>query len=177
MTDMRELDDRTMTAYHEAGHAVASVMRGGSELRSVTLTPGHPDHRGQTWHSSAPWDAGFIAWAGPWAQARASWGDLPLDGEDDDLLTFDDYLVGAVLTGGHEDAAAVEASHEQLAEQLAASGLPADPAIRWNMEHTWSHELERAWPAVQSVAGWLTDGRTVTDELVRGAWAAALQGR
>lgn len=163
MTDMRELDDRTMTAYHEAGHAVASVMRGGSELRSTAITAGHPDHRGLTLHRSAPWDVAFIAWAGPWAQARAAWGDLPLDGEDDDWLTFDDYIGGAFLAGGHEDAQAIAASRGQLE----AWGLPADLALHVSTERTWSLELDRVWPAVDAVAGWLMEGRTVTDELVR----------
>src|SRR4051794_12442550 len=51
-------DPRELAAWHEAGHAVAAVMRGGSSLTSVTLGARHGE--GLTNHRSKSFDSGFI---------------------------------------------------------------------------------------------------------------------
>lgn len=150
---------RTITAHHEAGHAVAAVLRGGSSLTSVTLSEAHGE--GITWGRHKPADSSFFAYAGPWAEARYAWpADVPLDGEDAEWLTFEDYVTGVIL---HQpsDAAAV-AAHDQQVMDLRAQGLDVPAAYT-----VWHDELERVWPAVQQVAAWLLDGRTVTDADVR----------
>jgi hypothetical protein len=42
-----EVGPRAIIAHHEAGHAVAAVMRGGGELMSITIEP-TDDHLGYT---------------------------------------------------------------------------------------------------------------------------------
>lgn len=88
------VEERLLTAHHEAGHAVAALMRGDGELRSITIEPtaaylGHTGYRGK------PCDAAFVTYAGPWAEARAQWPLPTLEGEDDDGLAFEDYVSGA----------------------------------------------------------------------------------
>jgi ATP-dependent Zn protease len=46
---MRNVDDRYLTACHEAGHAVAALMRGGGEVTSISIEP-TADHLGITQH-------------------------------------------------------------------------------------------------------------------------------
>jgi hypothetical protein len=148
-------DVRRLTAYHEAGHAVAAGMRGGSELRSVTLhaTPG----AGLTVHRSHGWDHGFIAYAGVWAEARASWPLADLTGCDDDGLTFDDYVAG-VLLSQPGDAQTILAASRRMRELFAATGradeLPAEAAT----EITWQAELEAVWPQIGDLANRLLHG-------------------
>lgn len=147
-------DDRTLTAYHEAGHAVASAMRGDSTLVSAMLTDGSSLHRGITHHRSKRVDWPFIAWAGPWAQAKAAWN---ADTEDERWgLEFADYLAGAFLDGGRDDAAAV------AAHRLELNGMGLDAAtaraLAANTELIWAQEMEQAWPAVVAVARTLLAG-------------------
>lgn len=161
---MNTPDHRAITAHHEAGHAVAAVMRGGSTLTSITL---QDDHSGITWHRGKPTDGPFIAYAGPWAEARHSWPEgVPLDGQDDEWLTFDDYVAGVFL---HQsgDLEALR-PHDEQVQQLRAQGVdvPGGYAV-------WDHELERVWPVVREVAGRLLDGETLTDAQVRDAMEAA----
>lgn len=150
-------DLRTLAAHHEAGHAVAAVMRGGSRLKSVTIDETvHGD--GLTVHTSAPWDRSFIAWAGPWAEARLRWGDRPLDAEDDDCQTFDDYVLGQLVT------------HRSDAEQVRGGNASMATIDVWFME------MEHVRVAVAEVAAALLLGSTVTHDdvetLVERAWAA-----
>jgi ATP-dependent Zn protease len=44
---MHNVDDRYLTACHEAGHAVAALMRGGGEVTSISIEP-TADHLGIT---------------------------------------------------------------------------------------------------------------------------------
>jgi len=107
-------------------------------------------------HRSPGPDDGFVAWAGPWAQAHAEWCDRPLDGADDEFV-FDDYFTVAYLSGGLEDS--------QIVEQHSAS-LPWH-SMRAGTERVWAMELARKWPAIEQVAEWLLVGEPVTDERVR----------
>lgn len=157
--DDMEPTQRNLTAHHEAGHAVASVMRGGSSFRSVDLSRADEGH-GLTLHRCKPTDGPFIAYAGPWAEARYLWpADVPLDGEDDDGMTFGDYVAGIFL-GQPDDAAALAPDDERVL-LLRAHGVEVDPYAVWHME------LERAWPAVQRVAARLLAGDVLTDADVR----------
>lgn len=157
------MNDLELTAHHEAGHAAASVMRGGSELRSITIKPTQ-DWRGHTLSRMKVFDAAFIIYGGPWAEARAQWPLDTLDGEDDDGYTFDDHLVGAWLLNHDGDGRAYEQSLRD--EAAALGGFIPD---RESREATWSMELERAWPAIQRMAQLLLDGKPVTDAVAREA--------
>jgi hypothetical protein len=57
-----------LTAYHEAGHAVAANRRGRTVFEILVDFPG-----GFTRHQEAGSDYAFIIYAVPWAQARAEW--------------------------------------------------------------------------------------------------------
>ena len=72
-------DERYITACHEAGHAVAALMRGGGEITSITIEP-TADYLGYTWTRIKPFDRAFIIYAGPWAEARAQWTEPTFDG-------------------------------------------------------------------------------------------------
>lgn len=99
---------RSITAHHEAGHAVTSVMRGGSSFRSVDLT-------------------------GPWAEARSQWpADVALDGEDDDGVTFDDCVTGVLLT--QPDDLQELQPHDDHVAKLRALGVDVDPYATWHRE-------------------------------------------
>lgn len=66
--------DRIATAFHEAGHAVASVILGGHVHQAVI----HDDGGGRTGHDVMP--AGTeaaITLAGPWCEARWTLGRAP----------------------------------------------------------------------------------------------------
>jgi len=143
---------RTLTAHHEAGHAVAGCMR-GSVLRSVCL--GEVAGDGLTVHRGPSWADPFVGYAGPWAEARYIWGDRPADAEDAEGLVFGDYLFGIFLTSGAED----------LLEVSAASSSRAT-------ERTWACELRVVWPAIEATAVSLLAGEVITDEGV----GAAIRG-
>ena len=156
-----DVKQRELAAIHEAGHAVAAVMRGGSTLTSVSLSDQHGE--GITWSNSKPCDSGFGAYAGPWAEARHLWGDRPLDAEDENGCAFGDVVMGVLWEQQHgtdldmwrRDAA----EHARVCELVGVS-----PAAR---DEVWDMELSRVWPAVQSVGALLLAGETVTDVQVR----------
>ncbi|MGX9297740.1 M50 family metallopeptidase [Tsukamurella paurometabola] len=156
--------DLDLTAHHEAGHAIAAVMRGGSSLRSVTIDLNQPGH-GLTLHRSAPWDFGFIAYAGPWAEARFLWGERPFDERDEDDCDFSDYVVG-VLVNQPDDAAVWRAWRNDpvqvaVRREMDRHGLDSQP------EDIWHYELESVWPQIQTLAHRIRAGEAVTDDEVR----------
>lgn len=139
-------DDRTATAYHEAGHACA-YYRHGLPLEYVTIEPEEGELRGLC-QPPAPrlidvGVAAVIAAAGPVAQAI--WQHDAAT--DDERAEYDDdwrnVLLGAVLDGGHDDA---EQSLSLLDDRA------ADVIREWML-----HE----WPAVAELAQLLTKHGTV----------------
>lgn len=162
---------RSRTAHHEAGHAVAIVV-GGATIDSVwvnrtdwTALPLDADtgKGGTTTYSDSSFEAQpFIAFAGPWAEAR--WTveiDPDLDADDmDDALhwAWDDNADGD--TARYEDRVS---AMESVAAQLGFGSV----GRVWERE--WSDQLESLWPAICAVAELLTDGQTVTHDLVRAA--------
>jgi hypothetical protein len=158
-------DQRYLTAHHEAGHGVAAVMRGAGELRSITIEP-TTEYEGYTGFRSKPCDRAFVTYAGPWAEARAQWPLRGLVGEDDDGCTFGDYLTAAWRQNQHGDLADYERFRETDAALL---GHDADLNLIDITEEIWSAELEREWPVIKQVAGWLLSGLAVSDKDVRSA--------
>ena len=121
-TDHRPDHQRHLTACHEAGHAIASLMRGEGDVVSITIEP-TPDYLGYTHFRAKPCDRAFITFAGPWAEARAQWPLPDLDDEDDDGCTFQDYLVVAWMHNADGDLAgykrARDADAAMFGEQFA----------------------------------------------------------
>ncbi|MCV7176136.1 hypothetical protein [Mycolicibacterium sphagni] len=153
-------EERRLTAQHEAGHAVAALLRGGGDLVSVTIEP-TAKYAGHTGFRSKVFDSAFITYAGPWAEARCQWPDgLDLESEDDDGLTFDDYVMGAWLRNP-DDWADYEAA---CAADVTAFGYPAD--LLHFRETAWCRELEGGpWPVIQQIAELLMRGPVAADEI------------
>ncbi|HVG84264.1 MAG TPA: hypothetical protein VM820_07085 [Vicinamibacterales bacterium] len=166
-----EHDLLDVTAHHEAGHAMAAVMRGGSSLRGVTIDVDRPGH-GLTLLRTAPWDTGFMAYAGPWAEARFVWGNRPLDAHNDNDCTFSDCVVG-VLLHQSDDAAMWGAWHHEPAQESVRQAM-ADLGMTFAPEEVWDRELELVWPEIQTLAQRIRAGESVTDTEVRDLYEATL---
>ncbi len=153
---------RRVAAFHEAGHAVAAVMRGGSTLTSVSLDE-QVHGAGITWSRAHVWDQAFIIWAGPWAEARHAWGDRPLDGEDEDGCTLADYVFGVFLTQPVDSADYDRATRAD--DELGSDGRGRGVAECV----VWPAELQQVWPAVEHVAARLLEGDAVAHAEVEAA--------
>jgi hypothetical protein len=149
------VDQRSVTAHHEAGHAVAAVMRGAGELRSVTIER-TDEYLGHTGFRGKPCDSAFVTYAGPWAEARAQWPHPTLDGEDDDGCIFGDYVTGAFLLNADGDGADYR---RHCADDGALLGGHAH--LLGSREDVWSYELERQWPVIQQIAMRLLAGEAI----------------
>jgi hypothetical protein len=169
----------SLTAHHEAGHAVAALMRGGGEVVSITIVP-TPEYFGFTHTRVKIFDTAFLTYAGPLAEARSHWPEgVPLDDEygddDDDDVTFGDYVTAAFIRNADGDLEKyVECWKTDPALAAIDSGLLSAPEgvsvpTQGSVEAGWDTELERyAWPAVRALAVRLLDVRTMTGEEVVG---------
>lgn len=136
-----------VAAVHEAAHAVAACMR-GVHVTVVAVGSGDAWGTGRTVGGRVnPWDARWIAWCGPAAEARARAAAEGRPADPDDLLE--------AMLEQPQDAAVVGEVDEVDVE-------------------VWASELDRVWPAVLTVAGRLTAGVPVDDRAVREAVDAAL---
>jgi hypothetical protein len=136
------VNQRELTAHHEAGHAVAVLMRGAGQLHYIDLNA-TDEYLGYTHYASKPCDSAFITYAGVWAEARAQWPLADLDAEDDDGCTFNDYVLGAFLANIDGDA-------EPYRTLMDADPLPVE--FQRRREQCWDQELEREWTVIQTVA-------------------------
>jgi hypothetical protein len=164
---------RELTAHHEAGHAVAALMRGAGELLSITIKASG-DAAGRTVTRHKVFDAAFVTFAGPWAEARAQWPLPTLDGEDDMGCAFGDYLTTAWWANVDGDGDTYE---DNLAAEVAMYGgqWPAimDPRKR---EEGWAIELEDSWPVIQAIADLLLRGECVDHTRAYGLLARHWEG-
>ena len=157
-------------AHHEAGHAVAVIVRGGT-LIDVFLgtadwstddtsadTPGGTRH--QTEFPAEP----FVTFAGPWAEAM--WTVEHYDHVDElwEALDF------AWQNNSDGDTVKYEARVSLLSAAAAQLGFPI---IGRDWEVDWAAELEPLWPAVCQVAALLIDNQSVTHDVVQSLVADA----
>lgn len=160
-------DAPRLTACHEAGHAVAAVMRGGT-FSSISIDPTVTTD-GVTHVQCASCDREFVIYAGPWAEARANWPlNLSLDAVDAHGRTFARSIDVAFLCNA-DDLRQYEPSVDiPLAYLLAGvwdNGPP--PQVPGPRDPSWSVELESGWPTMLSVAEMLMHGVQVDTNLVR----------
>lgn len=178
---MNESDEQDPTAHHEAGHAVAALVRGGV-LISITIhpTPEHPEYAGKTnFTVDEPSYFHFAVYAGPWAEARSQWPQdslNSLDDEDDDGRPFRDYVRHAFDV---IDRDGDSVKYFELEEGILPHGTtfkPLAPLIAEferrpifevvaDREQEWSRRLEEHWPTIRTVAGMLLDGSTDVDAI------------
>jgi hypothetical protein len=146
-------------AHHEAGHAVAAVVRGGYVVeiqlgRVDWLSHEETDDEiGFVRHRTALTNQPFVTFAGPYAEAK--WM-VESDPDVDDLNDAIDY---AWSNNSDGDSAKYDDFTAPLRELAAELGLsPVGPA--WEMQ--WSDELDDLWPVIVEVAAMLLRGEDVT---------------
>jgi hypothetical protein len=154
------VDEDSVTAWHEAGHAVVYLLQGRS-LRYVTLRPRAAGRRGFTAVRPRPVDLSslaVVAHAGPLAQARHVLDTTSAAERYREDVTAEDVRVEAYLHGGHDDLAVI-------AEARRAYGLPAGQPELWA---GIAHDLiDRYWPEIGRVAVELLEHRTLTGTQLR----------
>ena len=106
---MTDFDEREVTAFHEAGHAVAYIARGYG-FRYVTIRPRGPAHLGMVtlWRPRRirAADSVEIAYAGAWAETHLTWPGppegimAPDDVMDDEGYTFSEHFLARLAFGG-----------------------------------------------------------------------------
>lgn len=129
---------------HEAGHAVAVLIAPNAVLRRVWVDR---DGHGETRFTGGSGFHPFIAFAGPWAQARSEWE------VDVTETTMAEHLAHAI------EWQPVDA--KQFADHLLDHG------------DEWAGVLERHWPAIRTVADLLREHGEVDHDTVEQALAAA----
>ena len=163
VVDAIDRTERYLTACHEAGHAVAAVLRGGTfdciSIEPTVTRDGFIHTRGVK-----ACDAEFVIFAGPWADARADWPALTLDRVDGDGSTFDDYLTASMRANAN-DLRQYVPERDIPFELLFTAGREV-PQIPLARDQSWYVELETCWPTIQLVASMLMSGVAVTAEAV-----------
>lgn len=132
----------------------------GAEVLSVSIEPTRT-YLGLVNVRARPWDLGFITYAGPWAEARAQWGDLPLDGEDENGDGFDTYVDTALILNRDDLANYQSAINEARTAVWGAGDLFSAREAEW----TYRYELEWYWGTIQRVAEGLLAGPLTAAEV------------
>lgn len=153
------------TAHHEAGHAVAVVLRGGELLELFFVDPDFADEtvtrNGITRHRTLYEHQPFVTFAGPWAEA--TWM-IEHDPEVDD---FDEALDFAWDWWSAEDDLDSDAArYMRRFDDLAESTGYSVESRQW--EIAWEGELEGVWSVICEVATLMLSGR-VTHAMVEEA--------
>ena len=149
-------DERYITGCHEAGHAVAALMRGGGEITSITIKS-TPTTSGTPGNGSSHLTARYHL-RGPWAEARAQWTDPTFDGCDGDGCLFEDLVTAAFLRNYDGDATEYKQALDRDPAEIARRAGVFDELARRSgeeipdREEMWSRQLECAWPVIQQLA-------------------------
>jgi hypothetical protein len=150
-----DADHRVTTAHHEAGHVVATCLR-GKRLVSVTIEPTDKTY-GLTVYERDGKDDTFLVWAGVWAEARHNWPKPSLHETDSTGREFGDHVIDAWLL--NRDGDLDEYTRLKVAD-------PAKFTEQVIQELPWTSELEEMWPVIQVVAERLLDRQEVSTEVV-----------
>jgi hypothetical protein len=153
-----KLDERRRlrAAFHESGHAVASVTRGGY-VRSIDLTARKKGKRDlqETDTDDQLADKAFVIWAGPWAQARWE-DDCPPERVKAIFRTqsFFDWEFYEARFGNDVSYWAHLAENNKIRKLPPPKNLPP---VTSPLPH-WDAELEKVWPDIQHLAESLLRG-------------------
>ncbi|WP_166904386.1 hypothetical protein [Mycobacterium sp. DL440] len=166
---------RIRAAYHEAGHAVASMRRGGY-VTYINLTD-PAKHLQETSTDDQAADQAFKVWAGPWTRAR--WEANPTTQRVVEIFqtqSFFDWKFYEKRFGNDVDAW-VDAAEDALKSGLP---MPADPPSVTPPCPGWASELEQAWPEIEELAKKLirrkqrielSNGRILSKDGLHNQWA------
>lgn len=157
------------TAHHEAGHAVAAVVRGGTVLDVRMGQVDWSDHSGDSdrpgfvKHITRRDGHPFVTFSGVWAEAR--W-ELETDAESG--LDMSDTLESAWFNNQDGDAEKYESFVDDLEEYAAAQGFTSI-GLAW--ERDWGAELDALYPAIVAVAEELHVHGSVSHDFIAAAIA------
>lgn len=145
-------------AFHEAGHAVAAVARGGW-VQEIRLAGDEEGDIGYVKHWSSPKSAAFVTYAGVWSEAK--W-DTITDPDTD----MDQALDLAWAENGDGDTDKYHGIVDQLQESADELGL-GSVGCAW--ENDWHDELDELWPWIRTVAAQLLNGVEMSHERIAAA--------
>ena len=135
-------DNMERAAFHEAGHAVANLMRG----HPVHYIDVNNDGSGLTWHQT--WgiggDSAFCAFGGIYAEARYN---FERDDDEDEEYDLDIHISGVRLAQP-ADSQVISAYN---AEEKALVGARYREASA-HREVIWCRELDREWSRIGGLA-------------------------
>jgi hypothetical protein len=151
-------DERRRAAYHESGHAVASVSRGGY-VKYIDLSRAEEELQ-ETCTDDKCANKAFMIWAGPWAQARWD-GDCTVDRimaifQTQSFWDWPDY----------EERFGRDVRDWATAADLAKTlgrPMPEDPPPVTPPDPGWDAELTEAWPEIEQLANSLLDREPTID--------------
>lgn len=148
-----EDDERRRACVHEAGHAVAAVMRSGSDGLRGHKPIVREDHSGYTHIRIQAIDEWFVTYAGCWAEA---YYDFQGSSNEDEDLVFEDFLAGVFL-GQPED---LETLKKPLPYPKPPNSAENRGLLWWEgpTEQVWRLELEHVWTVILAVADTYRDG-------------------
>jgi hypothetical protein len=161
---------RIINAHHEAGHAVAAVLRGGDVIH---IALGDPTDDGlidaeremvaRTRHASARPDWPFIAFAGLWAQWR-----IETERGDAEDLDLDEWL---------DTDRNCQLGEPDPFGDYAMMGYDDDDGIPVARIEGWQREIEPHWSAIVAVAAEVLAGHPVSTDTITAILANTLDGR
>jgi hypothetical protein len=164
-------DARTRAAFHESGHAVASVRRGGY-VKYIDLSKVEEQEQ-ETCTDDCRANVPFMIWAGPWAQARWE-GDCTTDRIKTIFQTqsFWDWPLYEERFGRDDVRAWADAAN---AAKEIDRPMPGNPPPVTSPEPCWHRELQQAWPEIERLAESLLKGESPIElgngqQLIRDGW-------
>lgn len=178
-----------LAAYHEAGHAVAAMMRGGGDLRATPIVRRDGSGLTLTRVKDGTGDGHFMSYAGPWAEARLLTEECERAGHHEcdggAVECFSDWLVCVFIQQSHSDPGseyaadwqALQRPHPNPAMAAFLASEHGDGRGLWwegDTEQVWRMELGRAWPAIAQVAELLIAGEEVTGATIEALLGAVL---
>jgi hypothetical protein len=160
------------TAHHEAGHAVAAVVRGGKlvhvHMESARQWDGRTEGiAGVTRHMSHRNNQPFVIFAGVWADAKWQVSNEPdIDG-DEPLDVMNEYLWPELNFAQGDDGWEYESRVLEFESLSAELGFSNNIPRSW--EFDWANELNDLWPAICAVATMILEGMVVDHDAVTDA--------